>query len=126
MSYSALTRRYFETAPGAGTLGGAARGSAGRPAEGTWVQFDLAVDRGGARIEVARFQAFGCPHVIAVAAWLTEQATGARLEERLPEPVEALSARFEVPVEKLGRLLLIEDAFLAAVRAARCLGGTDH
>lgn len=121
MSYSELTRRYFDEAPGAGILEGphTARGCAGRIAEGTWVQFDLELEQARERIARARFLAFGCPHVIAVAAWVVEQAAGRALEPRLPESVEALRARFEVPVEKLGRLLLIEDAFLAAVSAAR-------
>lgn len=120
MSYSALTRRYFENAPGAGHLEGARchRGTAGRAEEGTWVQFDLGLDPEGRRIENARFLAFGCPHVIAAAAWVAEQSAGRPLETRLPEPVEALRARFEVPVEKLGRLLVVEDAYLAAARAA--------
>jgi NifU-like protein involved in Fe-S cluster formation len=120
MSYSALTRHYFEAAPAAGVLEGArcARGAAGAREQGTWVQFDLELDPSGARIERARFRAFGCPHVIAVASFLAEQAPGRLLEEHPPESAAALRARFEVPVEKLGRLLIVEDAWTAAARAA--------
>ncbi|MEP6546961.1 MAG: iron-sulfur cluster assembly scaffold protein [Gammaproteobacteria bacterium] len=114
MSYSALTLRYFETAPGAGVLDGAGilRGAAGSPAWGTWVQFNLQVSCGA--IQAARFLAFACPHTIAVAAWVVEQAVGRDLQITLPEPVEALSKRFAVPIEKRGRLLIVEDAWRAA------------
>ena len=124
MRYSALTRRYFERAPGAGTLEGpgVASGAAGNRTLGTWVRFDLrlapAVDR-PAVIAEARFLAFGCPHTIAVAAWVAEQAAGRPLSGELLQPVDALRRSFDVPVEKLGRLLVIEDAWRAAAAAAR-------
>ena len=80
MKYNDLTRRYFESAAGAGVLAapGALRGAAGSRAQGTWVQFDVLVDtnsRNGA-IQAVRFLAFACPHVIAVSAWVAEQAVG--------------------------------------------------
>ncbi|MGA9028785.1 MAG: iron-sulfur cluster assembly scaffold protein [Steroidobacteraceae bacterium] len=119
MNYSELTQRYFETAPGAGTLGpGAARGAAGSRAQGTWVQFELQIDAPGGRIAAARFLAFGCPHTIAVAAWVAEAAVGRLPQPALPEGVQALRRRFDLPVEKLGRLLVVEDAWLAAMADA--------
>jgi NifU-like protein involved in Fe-S cluster formation len=118
MKYSELTRRYFETAANAGELAGPGvfRGAAGDHAQGTWVQFDLRIDAGA--VSAAKFLAFACPHTIAVAAWLTEQAVGQQLKPKLPESVQALRERFAVPVEKMGRLLIIEDAWLAAVLPA--------
>jgi NifU-like protein involved in Fe-S cluster formation len=118
MKYSELTRRYFETAANAGELAGPGvfRGAAGDHAQGTWVQFDLRIDAGA--VSAAKFLAFACPHTIAVAAWLTEQAVGRPLKPKLPESVQALRERFAVPVEKMGRLLIIEDAWLAAVLPA--------
>ena len=122
MKYNELTRRYFDTAACAGVLEGADtfRGSAGSRAQGTWVQFDVQVD--GARrpgaIRAVRFLAFGCPHVIAVSAWLAEQAAGRNLIARLPESLPSLRERFGVPVEKLGRLLTVEDAWISALSAA--------
>jgi hypothetical protein len=121
LRYSELTWRYFEAAPGVGTLGPeAARGMGGSREQGTWVQFDLltaSVDS-GQRIEAVRFLAFGCPHTIAVAAYVAERAAGTAAVRRLPEPIAALQLRFEVPVEKLGRLLIVEDAWLAALGCA--------
>jgi hypothetical protein len=43
---------------------------------------------------------------------------GRQVRPLLPESVQALRDRFAVPVEKMGRLLIIEDAWLAAVLPA--------
>ncbi len=123
MRYSELTRQYFERAPCAGTLAGpdVVSGVAGRRPLGTWVRFDLRIAPAAARgpqILEARFLAFGCPHTIAVAAWVAEQAAGRPASAELPQPVDALRRSFEVPVEKLGRLLVVEDAWRAATAAA--------
>jgi NifU-like protein involved in Fe-S cluster formation len=118
MNYNDLTRNYFESAANAGELEGPGvfRGAAGDPTLGTWVQFDLQIKAGV--VSGAKFLAFACPHTIAVAAWLAEQAVGGRLQPMLPESVQALRDRFAVPVEKMGRLLIIEDAWLAAALPA--------
>jgi NifU-like protein involved in Fe-S cluster formation len=118
VNYSELTLRYFETAAGAGVLTGpnAVRGAAGSRAQGTWVQFDVQVGEG--LIQAARFLAFGCPHTIAVSAWVAEHAIGRPVLAALPESVQDLSERFAVPIEKRGRLLIIEDAWIAALMVA--------
>jgi NifU-like protein involved in Fe-S cluster formation len=108
MNYSDLTRRHFESAAAAGVLAGPGV---------TWVQFDVQVGSSdhAATIEAVRFLAFGCPHVIAVSDWISQAAVGRQVTPVLPESVQALRERFDVPVEKLGRLLIIEDAWIAAV-----------
>lgn len=124
MKYSELTLRYFESAPGVGVLEGPGtwRGAAGSRAQGTWVQFDIQAAAG--MVRAARFLAFGCPHTIALTAWVAEQAVqqrqavGPGARAVLPEPVLALSERFSVPIEKRGRVLIIEDAWVAALSAA--------
>jgi NifU-like protein involved in Fe-S cluster formation len=122
VNYSELTRRYFESAANAGELLGAGvfRGAAGSLAQGTWAQFDLQLARGA--VQAARFRAFACPHTIAVCAWLAEAAVGKPPLPKLPESVQQLRDRFEVPVEKMGRLLIIEDAWLAAAVPAVTAG----
>jgi len=114
VSYSELTRRYFESPASVGELSGAGvfRGVAGNREQGTWVQFDLKCESG--TLQAARFLAFACPHTIAVSAWLAEQSSGKMLTRALPESVQDLRDRFAVPVDKMGRLLIIEDAWLAA------------
>jgi NifU-like protein involved in Fe-S cluster formation len=118
MNYNELTRHYFESTGNAGELTGPGvfRGAAGNREHGTWVQFDLQVKAGV--VAAAKFLAFACPHTIAVSAWLAEQAVGRQLGPLLPQNVQALRERFAVPVEKLGRLLIVEDAWLAAALAA--------
>jgi len=115
--YNESTWRHFRTAAHAGVLVGASRGTAGSRAEGPWVQFDVQPD--GATLRCARFQAVGCPHVIAIADWIAAQAAGWPLRRALPESLTALEQRFAVPLEKRGRLLIVEDAWLAAVAAAQ-------
>jgi NifU-like N terminal domain len=114
MNYNELTRRYFESSSSVGELKGRGvfRGAAGNCDQGTWVQFDLECESGTLR--AARFLAFACPHTIAVSAWLAEQSVGRALSGALPESVPSLRDRFAVPVEKMGRLLIIEDAWRAA------------
>jgi NifU-like protein involved in Fe-S cluster formation len=120
VKYNELTSWYFEQAAACGVLSGPGtfRGAAGSRAQGTWVQFDVQAAAEAQLISAASFLAFGCPHVIAVAAWLAEQAVGRRMEPALPESVQSLRARFDAPVEKLGRLLIVEDAWISAMRAA--------
>jgi NifU-like protein involved in Fe-S cluster formation len=117
MIYNDLTLRYFEDTPGAGVLTGphVFRGSAGRRIDGAWVQFDVRVDSGV--VEAVRFLAFACPHTIAASAWVAEHGVGPLSQAVLPETVQELSDRFAVPVEKRGRLLVIEDAWVAALSA---------
>ncbi len=124
MNYSEMTRRYFEAAPNAGVLEGerSFRGSAGSAEAGTWVQFDLRIIEGVVRD--TRFLAFGCPHVIAVAAWIAEAAQGRALAAAMVGNPHDWRAAFEVPVEKLGRLLIVEDAWAAAIGGVQASADT--
>lgn len=119
MHYNDLTWRHFETAAHAGVLRGdnLYRGAAGSRELGTWVQFDMQIDfyQGVNTLRSLRFMAYACPHVIAVADWLAQVGVGSEAAARLPHTVASLQQRFAVPVEKMGRLLIVEDAWIAAV-----------
>jgi NifU-like protein involved in Fe-S cluster formation len=119
MNYNDLTRQHFESPAYAGVLAGTGvrRGAAGSAAQGTWVQFEVQVGGNprGETIDGVRFLAFGCPHVIAVADWIAQQAVGREANLKLPEGVQSLRERFAMPIEKMGRLLIVEDAWIAAV-----------
>jgi cysteine desulfurase len=115
---SALTRQYF-LAPARvpqfpeGTLPpGVRRGRAGRVQDGTEVLFELQI--ADEIVKSARFSAYGCPHTVAVAAWVCEVLEGLRLDGGTAGTPADWAQKFEVPVEKLGRLLIVEDALLAA------------
>ena len=129
MNYNELTRRHFEHAVRCGTLVGpnCYRGRAGSRSTGTWVQFDLRLEGAdaGLRVREVRFLAFGCPHVIAAAGLVAEEGEGAGAEPRLPQSIHSLRERLDAPVEKLGRLFVVEDAWIAALRAATGPGGAS-
>jgi cysteine desulfurase len=90
-------------------------GSAGSIDAGTWVRFALRL-RGG-RVTEARFKAYGCPHTRAAVAWLAEHAPDKTLAELAAQGLEEVVRRLDIPAEKLGRLLIVQDA-LRDCRAA--------
>jgi cysteine desulfurase len=110
-------RQLFETLPGAGsipdTAGTVLRGEAGGPQEEAWIRFHLLV--AGEVVTAARFQALGCPHTLATAAWLVSQLPGRPRGGAVPGGPADWARTLEVPVEKLGRLLTVEDALRAAL-----------
>ncbi|HTW37545.1 MAG TPA: aminotransferase class V-fold PLP-dependent enzyme [Steroidobacteraceae bacterium] len=116
---SAGAARFFRDLPGAGVIpdsaGTVVRGEAGGPGEEVWVRFHLLVD--GDSVKDARFEARGCPHTLATAAWLSGVLRGRRREEALHGGPQAWARVLGVPVEKLGRLLVIEDALNASLRS---------
>jgi NifU-like protein involved in Fe-S cluster formation len=117
---SPLARRYFSETPRAGTFppgtAGVISGEAGRRADGAHVRFHLRVE--GETVKDARFQAYGCPHTLAAAAWVAEQLPGRRLSALVPGTPEQWLQALAAPVEKLGRMLVVEDALAACVREA--------
>lgn len=83
-------------------------GSAEDRSQLVWVRFELQLSAG--RIGAVRFHVLGCPHTMAAASWVAESLVGqpvAALEEVDPQ---VLKQTFAVADEKLGRLLVIEDA----------------
>jgi cysteine desulfurase len=84
------------------------QGEAGGPDEETWVRFSLLV--AGDTVKAARFRAFACPHTTQVAARLCAQLPGRQRAGLIPGTPPEWAAAEAVPVEKLGRLLVVEDA----------------
>ncbi len=118
VDYSPLVASHFANPVGTGGWPeGAAVGEAGSEELGTRVRFALLV--GGGAVTEARFQAFGCPHTIAAASWLAEHLKGQPLDRAPPMPILELGRLLEVPTEKLGRLLVVEDALRAALAQAQ-------
>jgi hypothetical protein len=88
-------------------------GEAGGPGEETWVRFHLLI--AGDSVKEARFQAFACPHTTQVAAWLCGVLRGRTRQALIPGTPGAWALEHHVPPEKLGRLLLVEDALRACL-----------
>lgn len=99
-------------------------GEAGRRRDGAAVRFHLQVDPAG-HIAAARFEAYGCPWTLAAAEWIAVQLPGREAAGAVPGTPLEWAAALGVPVERLGRLLVIEDALRAAGRAATAGVATD-
>ncbi|MFM7626731.1 MAG: cysteine desulfurase family protein, partial [Gammaproteobacteria bacterium] len=137
----AVMRLRAEDAPGppAAALEGDAWvvGEAGRTREGARVRCYLQV--AGSVITAAEFRVFGCPHTRAVAKALAAALPGRPLDPAVPDaavPDAAAAtptlgsprdwaARHGVQPEKLGRLLVVEDAWLRAREAALARSAVD-
>ena len=121
-----VTRRYFLGAarppefPQGGAPADVRQGRAGRQADGVQVMFELRIvgdQTPGGIVKSARFSVYGCPHTVAVTAWACEVLEGRRLDAGIPGGPAEWAEMFEVPAEKLGRLLIVEDALREAFRA---------
>ena len=66
------------------------------------------------------WRVFGCPHTMAAAEAACRRFTGAKTTDPAEFAFVELVEELGIPVEKTGRVLLLEDAFraLEAVRAA--------
>jgi len=96
-------------------------GRAGSRREGTEVLFHLQF-RTDETVSDVRFQAFGCPHTLATAAWVAGQLPGRSREALVPGTPLDWAAALAVPAPKLGRLLRIEDALRAAAKISPANG----
>lgn len=77
----------------------------------------------GARLRALRFQALGCPHLIAAAQLVCERFEEQPVESLVEFDAHALLAELSAPVEKTGRMLLLEDA--VRMLHARCIQHRD-
>jgi cysteine desulfurase len=102
----------------AGASSGAASawavGEAGGAGQEVWVRFRLAVE--DELVTDALFKAYGCPHTLAAAAWVAGRLRGRRRSALVPGAPAEWAETLSVPVEKLGRLLMVEDALRDCLR----------
>jgi NifU-like protein involved in Fe-S cluster formation len=115
MEYSpAVVRRFAalsqarELPPG---LPGLVSGEAEDRTLHVWARFQLQVV--DAIVRQAGFAVFGCPHTVAAASAVADWLEGRSVEEARRLSVPEVCAGLDVPVEKLGKLLRIEDAVAA-------------
>ncbi len=118
-AYNESVHRYFYRVDYVGSVSGRyeqiLQGGAGSRHTGTHVVFTAGVNDG--LIAEMKFQAFGCPHTLSACALAVERLTGCSPDALMTMGPADLAADFEVPDEKTGRLLIIEDA-LRKCRAA--------
>jgi cysteine desulfurase len=109
-----------ESAPAAAGMPGTvlARGEAGSVEAGTWVVMTAAVRDG--QVHSLKASVYGCPHVMAACDHVVRQLTGGPVAGLGALDPRALAAALEIPVEKTGRLLFIQDAL------RNCLADWDN
>ena len=100
-------------------------GEAGSREQGTLVRVQLRIGLADRTVREMRYRAFGCPYTLAACEWLSRKlsgrALGALSGEGLAEAVGTPARWSEglgIPAARLGRLLIVEDALLAALQAA--------
>jgi NifU-like protein involved in Fe-S cluster formation len=114
LRYGAEVRRRMANLAGVGSLPPGADvvvGRAGDREQGAEVMVACRV--AGGRVSEACFRAFGCPHLLAAASWLTERLVGATREDILAWEWREAAEALQVPPAKFGRLLTLQDAALA-------------
>jgi NifU-like protein involved in Fe-S cluster formation len=94
---------------------GVIRGVAGSVAQGT--MFVLSARVAADRLEAVRFEAYGCPHCIAAGSWLSERLVGLGQAELRAWNWRDADQVLRFPLEKRGRLLILEDAVHALSEA---------
>jgi NifU-like protein involved in Fe-S cluster formation len=94
---------------------GVRRGRAGQRRNGTEVEFALRFQ--GSRIAEARYLAYGCPYTLAACEWLATQLEGRELANGLLGSPEDWIRELGAPIQRLGRLFVVEDALKRALEA---------
>ncbi|HZW60224.1 MAG TPA: iron-sulfur cluster assembly scaffold protein [Woeseiaceae bacterium] len=109
--YSEQVRRRFAAARYAGSVAGA-RAAASRG--DTRIELSAQVRDG--RVARLRYRVFGCPHTIAAAEEACSELEGAAIAALQQFRARDIMGKLEIPVEKTGSILLLEDALAALGR----------
>jgi NifU-like protein involved in Fe-S cluster formation len=122
MDYSAEVRRRFAAAlarPDPAGDGSTTEfiGAAEDRTLGIWARARVSVSRG--RITAAAFDIYGCPDTIAAAQSVAERLCGTAVADFAGLDARRLADSLGIPAEKLGKVLRLEDAVIAAIAAAR-------
>jgi NifU-like protein involved in Fe-S cluster formation len=104
--YSERVRRYFGAPAHAGDLDGGAVVQV----DAQDVRLQLSAIVAGATVSVMRFRAWGCPHTIAAAEAACGALEGRPVRDLLDFSASGLMEELAIPVEKTGRILVLEDA----------------
>ena len=89
-------------------MGSAAVGRAGSEQQGALICIGTDVTDG--LLRNVGFLAFACPHIIAACNAVADSLEGSPPEALLAVDALQLQAKFGIPVEKAGKLLILKDA----------------
>ena len=104
--YSALVGEYFHRlVREPGTDLEAVKGSFGHG-----MRLKIGANLEDGRLVKVGFRAFACPHIIACCNYVVERLEGGPAGQLVEISIDELQEKFEVPVEKTGKLLILKDA----------------
>jgi NifU-like protein involved in Fe-S cluster formation len=86
-------------------------GVAGKVSQGAMFMLTARIAEG--RISAVRYEVYGCPHCVAAGSWLSERLIGATADDLRAWSWREAADTLQVPAEKRGRLLILEDALRA-------------
>jgi NifU-like protein involved in Fe-S cluster formation len=120
MEYSAEVRQRFRAPDRSGDVSSEAVGVLVGTAEdrslGIWIRFQVQYQ--AATIQLVRFRAFGCPHTLAMADYLASGLEGRSLGSLGQLDLAKIAEDLDLPREKHGKLLRLEDALLSCYEQA--------
>jgi len=119
--YGERVRELFDAPAHAGCLDGPLAAAA----DDQGVRISLSAHVADDQIRALRFQAWGCPHVIAAAEEVCASFEGKPVSDLLEFSASDLMQSLSVPVEKTGRILVIEDAVRSLGSIVREASSTD-
>ena len=104
--YNARVRAFFAAPAHAGDL----ESGESVQIDGQDARIALAATASNGTVRAMRFRAWGCPHTIAAAEAACQALEGVLVADLLEFSARDLMEDLSVPVEKTGRILVIEDA----------------
>lgn len=81
-----------------------------------WVRIQVTL--AGTVIRSVSYRVFGCPHMVAAAEWVAEALRGQSPDALRELDMHELRDTLDAPLEKLGKLLVLEDALHACWQAS--------
>lgn len=110
--YNELVRGYFANPVHAGSLpdeyNEAVIGEAAESSSGARVILAAVTD--GDIVRILRYRVYGCPHLIAATEAFCDAVEGQAVRALTELDVPGLMERLAIPVEKTGRVFVLEDA----------------
>jgi NifU-like protein involved in Fe-S cluster formation len=119
--YSSLVREFFAQPAHSGSLEGAVE--AYIDDQGLRIRLYALLEND--QIRTLRFQAWACPHTIAAAEAFCAAYEGRPVADLLEFASSDLMKSLSVPIEKTGRILVLEDAVRLLGSAARAASKPD-
>ena len=119
--YNAAVAHYFYQ--DGSVYRGSYSGAAGSLVRGTWI--GVRADFAGNQLTQLSFRMLACPHIIAACHWLAETLPGQPIGVLSKIDCQQLQQMFDIPVEKAGKLLILQDALTSLLEDMRAHDDLD-